>query len=774
MAVIAGVETAVKHHIKRGDDLNARDDRGLTPIMMAASRNKPAICKLLLEAGADPRLEDPAGRDALAIAELAGASESVVLIAKALATLNENSNSELNKNESFKLPAETVVTEPASEASQSSEINQEILKATIQSPEVETSEKVIPVKEIAKTIPIAQSPMIIQMGFSESEVSSTDLSCWEEEKDGPPPEGDKTLAEFALVINRAISSHTPVDSAEDWGDFEAFLPERAIPLPKSREDDWRFGIKALFLRGFREGSVPESLVEDVSLGGDGLYNEEVKALLSLVLNDLGVDIDDRIELEAPFEVEDVTQFEEESVSEALEFMDDIASGRNEPMRYYVKEFHKIPLLTANDEVYLGREMEEGASGALDALAEWNDGLAQLFAAADQVRSGEKEVGWISAGRVTDPDPEPEDEESTELAIESDITGESDILDENDTPQIASATTEFLDCIEKIAAITKNPIRNSEETSSIRDALSELSLSKSFLSGLIENQKIMKQGDSESIRFAESVNRQANAWNKMIVSNLRLVFSIAVKYQRFGLPVEDLIQEGNLGLMKAAERFDWRRGFKFSTYATWWIRQSVSRAIADKGKTIRVPVHLYETMMRLTKLADAIEKQTGGYPTVTTLAKEMAISSEKVALILRNMTEPVPIHEQGPTGVPLADFIEDQNAPDPFISAVFTNLRETLHLVLSGLEKKQEMILKFRYGLTGGGYHTLEETGAIYDVTRERIRQIEAKALARLSKHERAELLSPFLEVDFSALPERPPYVEQFHTNVTDDLEVNNI
>jgi len=783
MAVIAGVETAVKHHIKRGDDLNARDERGLTPIMMAASRNKSGICKLLLEAGANPRLEDLAGRDALTIAKMAKATESVVLIEEALAIINVKHNSELNNNEIFKLPAEGVETAPALGATTNSGINQVTIPETIQSPEINTSENIVTVEDKTITVPITQSPRIIQMEFSEYEESSLDLSGWEEEKDGPPPEGDKTLADVALVITQAISSHTPVDSAEDWGDFEAFLPERAVPLPKSSGDDGLFRIKSLFLRGLREGSVPELLVEDISLGDDGLYNEEVKALLILVLNDLGVETDNRIESEEPFEVEEVAELEEESVLEALEFIDDIASGRNDPMRYYVKEFHKIPLLTANDEIFLGREMEAGASEALDALAEWDNGLAQLLAAADQVRSGEKEVEWISTGRTNDHDPE--EEENSGLASESAIASEPDNLDENDTPQISSSTTEFLNCIEKIVAITKNPIRKSEEISTIREALSELSLSKSFLSGLIKNEKAMQEGDSEGSRFSESVNRQAKAWNKMIVSNLRLVFSIAIKYQRFGLPVEDLIQEGNLGLMKAAERFDWRKGFKFSTYATWWIRQSIFRAIADKSKTIRIPVHLHEVMMRLSKLADEIERQTGVYPTNNTLAKKMGISREKVELMLSNMKEPVPIHEIGSDDVSLEDCIVDPHNADPFISAVYENLRKTFFLMLKNLKPQQSEILKIRYGLEDGSFHTLEEIGKRFDITRERIRQIEAKALNKLSIPERLELLSPFLEDDFSQLPEREPYKayslkkieerqEQKESNIMENTEINSM
>lgn len=240
---------------------------------------------------------------------------------------------------------------------------------------------------------------------------------------------------------------------------------------------------------------------------------------------------------------------------------------------------------------------------------------------------------------------------------------------------------------------------------------------------------------------------------MILSNLRLVLSIAKRYSGFGLPFDDVIQEGNIGLIKAVERFEWRRGFKFSTYATWWIRQSITRALADKGKTIRIPVHAHEKMLQIWKEAEELERQNGVFPTAIVLAERMLISASKITNLLMRMTEPLPIHEPGSDGILVADSMIDPMNPDPFVSVALTNLRETLERALCDLDIKAAQILRIRYGLHDGVTHTLEETGAQFGVTRERIRQIESKAFSKLSHPVRSENLLPWLDMDFSGLTE---------------------
>ncbi len=277
------------------------------------------------------------------------------------------------------------------------------------------------------------------------------------------------------------------------------------------------------------------------------------------------------------------------------------------------------------------------------------------------------------------------------------------------------------------------------------ATEKINVLKGRIDGASEEEKAEIKEEIKTLQ--RDVDKGADAKKRLAEANLRLVVSIAKRYVGRGMLFLDLIQEGNLGLIKAVEKFDYKKGYKFSTYATWWIRQAITRAIADQARTIRIPVHMVETINKLIRVSRQLLQELGREPSPEEIAKEMSMPVERVREILKISQEPVsletPIGEEEDSH--LGDFIKDDNVPVPADAAAFTLLKEQLEEVLGTLTEREQKVLTLRFGLEDGRARTLEEVGKEFNVTRERIRQIEAKALRKLRHPSRSRKLKDYLE-----------------------------
>lgn len=331
--------------------------------------------------------------------------------------------------------------------------------------------------------------------------------------------------------------------------------------------------------------------------------------------------------------------------------------------------------------------------------------------------------------------------------EAEITAEEQAFDVSDSDdsdepeqQVVSAGATADPVKDYLKQIGKVALLNAEQ---------EVSLAKRIEAGLFaEEQMTLNNVDAKDLDDYEWIAEDGHrAKNHLLEANLRLVVSLAKRYTGRGMLFLDLIQEGNLGLIRAVEKFDYTKGYKFSTYATWWIKQAITRAMADQARTIRIPVHMIETINKLTRTSRSLVQELGREPTAEEIGERMDLPASKVRRIMKIAQEPIsletPIGEEEDSH--LGDFIEDKSAISPLEQVIATNLREQTGRVLKTLTPREELVLRMRFGVGDGSEHTLEEVGRSFNVTRERIRQIESKALRKLRHPTRAVKLKPFLD-----------------------------
>lgn len=698
LAAISGVETAIKHHIRKGDDLNARDADGATPIILAASRRKRAAVQLLLGAGADPTLQDEKGLDALAHAKAVGCSELVTVLTETLTSWIQAE---------FGTPEKTHFEDQ----NQSFEkISADDVEITQHSP----NPIAVKVRERENDPPSnAHEPI-----FDYADL----LDEWESESESISPSNNAIVTEEIKKLQESIGLYKPLSSDEDWGDIDLHLPEKASPLEIDANEE---PVRSLLLTALRDGIISEYFLAEICSEKNGTRVHEAERILAFVATELGGNIVEWGHIEDPFCGEPTTEDDHE-IDNAIVFLRELSSGWNTPFRFYAKQL-RGDLLDAKEEISLAQEMEKSTYIAMEALAQWQSGLNILFEAADQVTRGEsKEREFF---KVFDQSID----ENPSIPIEI-----PDVDEEEINPEELDDQSNFLSSISELRAAQGN-------VQSTADVLKQIQLSSQFINKLAS----MASNDPAGKLFLNAIERHSNARERMIRCNLRLALSIAKKFMWSDLPLDDLVQEANIGLMKAVERYDWRKGFRFSTYATWWIRQQVSRAIADTARAVRAPVHIQEVARRIIRERNEIALKLRRPETDFETAQRIGMPLTKTRLILSLFDDIESLDEFDlETGEPHVDLLEDTNDINPAVLVEKIVLRSTLLGMLNELSEKQRDVLILRFGLGGQDGETLEEVGQRFNLTRERIRQIESKALAKLSLPSKMETLTLFLEDNY--------------------------
>jgi len=685
LAIRSGAFDTIALHIRRGEPVNGRDSAGLTPLMLGAIHNQHEVCFRLLEAGADASLLSPGGRTASELALEHGYP--------ALASLLSQHSSLEHQQASGAEPVPALLTagidapEPGGNTA-ASEANADY-----------------PAPQTTPDLP-ADEPRNVQ---DDDEWSFTDepseaTNGWLPEEAVVAPRHAAECIDSARNAHRLMSTHRRVNDEADWSDVELDLPEvlvQAVSISRGEMD----AVEELIGNGLAAGFVSTADLWR-SLDADcGPQIERAHQVLMRVLDDLGV----LVEPCSPSGFAHVP-VDSDSLGDVIDVLLTDLPAPAEPTAVYAAQARRSELIKREDEERIGRRMDAALGGLTRALASL------------------PEAGWqiaFPASASTDADG-PSDEEEDDSGAASDNVSADDTGEGN----------EQVDFGAYVALVRNGMPEYGRDAMVPRPRAAELSR----LLGLVT----CMERDTGNV-VTTSIAAYEKARDQLVTANLRLAMSVAYGYRYRSLPLEDLIQEANLGLMRAAEKFDFRRGFKFSTYATAWIRQGVTRGLGDTGRLIRVPVHMVEKINAVNRVRRELESGQERAVGIDEIAQRLSLSPEAVRRIVRAEREVLSLEECGQDGAfdtPDSVCFLDPEA-DPYCLASRLSLSGLIERMLGDCKEKERDVLVLRFGLNGADSMTLEEVGQKMNVTRERVRQIESKALARFCQPSRRDALLPF-------------------------------
>lgn len=670
-------ESAIKH-LETGRQVDCRDSAGRTPLIIAAQKGHRDLCAVLLQHGADIDAKDSSGNTALTLVQAAGRGDIAELI---IAAGTNAAAADLTAQAS---PLEPPAS-PSEFASESSDDHEAV------------------------------------------------FGDWVAEDPAEAPDNDPTCLTEAAVVQEQIDAHDAIDLDEDWLDVEVDLPAALRDQRRARllDPTERRVLEALFSDAIEYGIVSATRLGPYAGSTEGELDREFLDHLIRLLGELGAVIDeDEEEWLIPDSDRIVPEEYADTIEEAFVHLEDMSARLNDPLTRFFAAIRSKTLFTREDEQRHGSAVDAELQRALDAIAASPSGIAAAIEIATSIVKGHRPPSGLT--RLVNEGP------ATEGAAEDDGAVHG-LSDDGNEPTIADSRIEVF--VERVGLLRESAsvsTASATERVELRNQLAALEPTAAFIRLVAHH---LKEDGHEACDLSQPLESIHRLYSQLVDANYRLVISIARRYVGTGIPLMDLIQEGNLGLLRAVEKFDHRRGYKFSTYATWWIRQAITRAVADTGFIIRVPVHMREKINKVNAVLRAFDATGTTDPSRKEIASRTGMDEAEVHKAL-SVPEAFCWDDTPDMLAHVLEIDDEDQQADKLATAA--SLRRALRSALETLKEREAQVLIYRYGLEDGEYRSLEEIGQYFGLTRERIRQLESRGLARLRRPSTAGLLHPFI------------------------------